>query len=136
METLNFILPPSNYVAVMPQIVLVATALIVLMIGIFKKLVNASVIGYTALAGSLVALTCVFLSGQQAGPSATFAGMVLNDGFSFFLTLVICMIIVLTILVSLNYGRFFENIKSGEYYALVLFSGVHRLTRFRFAEYD
>ncbi len=124
METLNFILPPSNYVAVMPQIVLVATALIVLMIGIFKKLVNASVIGYTALAGSLVALACVFLSGQQAGPSATFAGMVLNDGFSFFLTLVICMIIVLTILVSLNYGRFFENIKSGEYYALVLFSGV------------
>ena len=50
--------------------------------------------------------------------------MVLTDGFSFFITLVICLIIVLTILVSLNYQQFYENIRTGEYYALVLFAGV------------
>ncbi|MGC8492377.1 MAG: NADH-quinone oxidoreductase subunit N [Syntrophobacteraceae bacterium] len=124
METLKFILPATDYVAVLPQIVLVATALIVLVMGIFKKLVSGSAVGYTALAGSGLALACVLLFGRHAGPTSSFAGMVLVDGFSFFLTLVICIIIVLTVLVSLNYGKFFEEIKSGEYYSLVLFAGV------------
>ena len=82
------------------------------------------VVGYTALAGSVLALACVLFVGHHGAPSSAFAGMVLDDGFSFFLTLVICIIIVLTVLVSLNYGLFFESIRTGEYYALVLFAGV------------
>jgi NADH-quinone oxidoreductase subunit N len=124
METFKIILPATDYVAVLPQMVLVATALIVLIMGVFKKFVNTSGVGLTALVGSLLALACALFVGHHGGPSSAFAGMVLDDGFSYFLTLVICIIIVLTILVSLHYGVFFENLKSGEYYSLVLFAGV------------
>ncbi len=124
METFKVILPATDYVAVLPQIVLIATALIILMLGVVKKLANGSVIGNTALAGSALSLACVLLFGRHVAPSSSFAGMVLDDGFSFFLSLVICIIIFLTVLVSINYGKFFESIRSAEYYALVLFAGV------------
>jgi NADH-quinone oxidoreductase subunit N len=124
METLKFFLPASDYVAVLPQIVLVATALIVLLMGISKKAANTSAIGYTAFAGSVLALLCVLFVSHHGAPSSAFAGMVLVDGFSYFLTLVITIIIALTLLVSINYGKFFESIRSGEYYALVLLAGV------------
>ena len=124
METLKFTLPASDYVTVLPQIVLVSTALIILMLGIVKKSAKGSLIGYAALAGSVLALACALFVGHHGPSSSSFAGTVLDDGFSFFLTLVICIIIVLTVLVSLNYGLFFENIRTGEYYALVLFAGV------------
>ncbi|MGC9196807.1 MAG: NADH-quinone oxidoreductase subunit N [Syntrophobacteraceae bacterium] len=124
MVTFKVILPANDYMAVLPQIVLVSTALIVLMMGVFKKLVNASALGYTALAGSFLALGCALFVGHHGAPTSTFGGMVLVDGFSFFLTLVICIILVLTVLVSLNYGNFFDSIRSGEYYSLILLAGV------------
>ncbi len=123
METLKFTLPVMDYMAVLPQMILVATALIVLVMGVFKELAKAGFIGHVSLLGSVLALVSVFFTGSAGSPSSSFSGMVLTDRFSFFITLVVCMIIVLTILVSLNYQKFFENIKSGEYYALVLFAG-------------
>ncbi len=113
-----------NYAAVLPQMILVATALIVLVTGVFKDWAKSALIARLSLLGSVLALVSVFFTGFQAPPFSSFGGMVLSDRFSFFLTLVVCMIIVLTILVSLSYQKFFENIKSGEYYALVLFAGV------------
>ncbi|SPF46360.1 NADH-quinone oxidoreductase subunit N [Syntrophobacter sp. SbD1] len=124
METLKFILPAADYVAVLPQIILVATALVVLVMSVFKDLAKASLIGHVSLAGSALALAAVVFTGSGGPPFSSFSGMVLTDRFSFFLTLVICMIIVLTVLVSLNYQKFYENIRTGEYYALVLFAGV------------
>jgi NADH-quinone oxidoreductase subunit N len=124
METLKFTLPVTDYVAVLPQMILVATGLIVLVLGVLKEWAKSAFVGHVALWGSVLALVSVVLTGSAGHPSSSFSGMVLTDRFSFFLTLVICMIIVLTVLVSLNYQKFFENIKSGEYYALVLFAGV------------
>ncbi len=124
METLKFALPVMDYVAVLPQMILVATALIVLVIGVFKKWAKGAFIGHVSLSGSVLALVSVVFTGSAGPPLSSFSGMVLTDRFSFFITLVICLIVVLTILVSLNYQKFFENINSGEYYALVLFAAV------------
>ena len=124
METLKFTLPVMDYVAVLPQMILVATALIILVIGVFKEWAKGAFIGHLSLLGSVLALVSVVFTRPAGPPFSSFSGMVLTDGFSFFLTLVICLIIVLTILVSLNYQNFFANINSGEYYALVLFAGV------------
>jgi NADH-quinone oxidoreductase subunit N len=124
METLKFTVPVMDYMAVLPQIILVATALIILIMGVFKELAKAGFIGHMSLLGSVLALVSVFFTGSAGSPSSSFSGMVLTDRFSFFITLVVCMIIVLTILVSLSYQKFFESIKSGEYYALVLVAGV------------
>ncbi len=124
METLKFALPVIDYLAVLPQVILVATALIVLVTGVSRDWAKSAFIAHAALLGSVLALVSVFFTGSAVPPFSSFGGMVLTDRFSFFLTLVICLIIVLTILVSLSYQKFFENIKSGEYYALVLFAGV------------
>jgi NADH-quinone oxidoreductase subunit N len=124
METINFTLPVMDYMAVLPQTILVVTALLVLVVGVVKDWAKSAVVGYLSLLGSVLALMSVFFTGPTAGPFSSFSGMVLTDGFSFFLTLVICLIVVLTIMVSLNYQNFFESIKSGEYYALILFAGV------------
>jgi len=124
METLRFTLPVMDYVAVLPQMILVATALIALVIGVFKEWAKAAFIGHVSLLGSVLALVSVVFTGSAGPPFSSFSGMVLTDRFSFFITLVVCLIIVLTILVSLSYQNFFENIRCGEYYALVLFAGV------------
>ena len=124
METVKFALPVMDYMAVLPQIILVTTALVVLVMGVFKDLVKSAVIGHLALSGSLLALICVFFAFPAAPPFSSFSGMVLTDNFSYFLTLVVSLIIVLTVMISLSYQNFFDSIKSGEYYALVLFAGV------------
>jgi NADH-quinone oxidoreductase subunit N len=124
METLKFALPVMDYVAVLPQMILVATALLILVIGVFKEWAKGAFIGHVSLLGSVLALVSVVFTRPTGPPFSSFSGMVLTDGFSFFITLVICLIIVLTILVSLSYQTFFANINSGEYYALVLFAGV------------
>lgn len=124
METINFALPVMDYMAVLPQMILVATALLVLVIGVFKDWGKAAIIGHLSLLGSVLAVISVLFVGPPERPFSSFSGMVLSDGFSFFLTLVVCLIVTLTIMVSLSYQNFFENIKSGEYYALVLFAGV------------
>jgi NADH-quinone oxidoreductase subunit N len=124
MESLRFILPVMDYAAVLPQMILVATALLILVMGVFKEWAKTAVIGHVALLGSVLALLSLVFTGSGGFQFSSFSGMVLTDRFSAFLTLIICLIIVLTILVSLSYQNFFENIKSGEYYALVLFAGV------------
>ena len=124
MEMLKFTLPVMNFMAVLPQIILVATGLVILLAGVFKDKTESGLIGSLALLGSALATISVFYTGATAHLSSSFGGMVLNDKFSFFLTLVICLIINLTIMVSLNYQKFFERLNSGEYYALILFAGV------------
>ncbi len=124
MEMLKFTLPVMDYMAVLPQIILVATGLVILVAGVFKGKEKSGFIGYLSFVGSVLATISVFYTGATAHVSSSFGGMVLNDKFSFFLTLVICLIINLTILVSLNYQNFFERLNSGEYYALILFAGV------------
>lgn len=124
MEMLPFTLPAMNYTAVLPQIILVATGLIVLVAGAFKNWAKSDLMGRLSLFGAILAGISVFLTGATSHLSSSFGQMVLTDRFSVFLTLVICVIIILTIMVSLNYQNFFEKLNSGEYYALILFAGV------------
>ena len=66
METLKFILPVMDYVAVLPQMILVATALIVLVMGVFKDMGKGlPLIGHVSLAGSVLALVSVIFTGSR-----------------------------------------------------------------------
>ena len=67
METLKFTLPVMDYVAVLPQMILVATALIVLVMGVFKEWAKSALIGRVSLLGSVLALVSVVFTGSQ-GP--------------------------------------------------------------------
>ncbi len=121
METLDFTVPTISTQAILPQIVLVATALCVLIVDVFKRKSQTALISYMSLAGSILAAACLLLAWPADGVSV-FSGMVFTDGFSFFVNLTILIILILTIMISINYQKFFERINCGEYYALVLFA--------------
>jgi NADH-quinone oxidoreductase subunit N len=124
MEMLPFALPVMNYMSVLPQILLVATGLIILVAGVFKNAAKPNFMGTLSLIGALLATFSVFYTGSTSHLSSSFGGMVLTDKFSFFITLVVCLIIVLTVLTSFHYQKFFEKLNSGEYYSLIMFAGV------------
>jgi NADH-quinone oxidoreductase subunit N len=121
METLDFILPAMSFQAIWPQIVLVATALFVLLADVFKGKRKTALIGYMSLAGAILAAASLLLAWPPSG-SSSFGGMAFTDGFSFFITLTILLVLILTIMVTIHYQKFFERINCGEYYALILFA--------------
>ncbi len=120
METLEFVIPALNIKAIMPQIILCLTALIVLLVGVFSGREKNSQLGYLSLMGVALALVSVLLfSGER---ESAYSGMLLVDGFASFVSLTVCIVTLLTILISINYQKFFTEINSGEYYCLVLFA--------------
>ena len=86
METLDFTVPTISTQAILPQIVLVATALCVLIVDVFKRKSQTALISYMSLAGSILAAACLLLAWPADGVSV-FSGMVFTDGFSFFVNL-------------------------------------------------
>jgi NADH-quinone oxidoreductase subunit N len=121
METLDFILPAMSMQAVWPQIILVTTALFVLLADVFKRKEKTALTGFMSLAGSIIALACLIMTWPTSGGSS-FSGMAFTDGFSFFITLTVLIILIMTIMISINYQKFFSRINCGEYYALILFA--------------
>ena len=121
METLDFTLPVINLQAVLPQIILVATALFVLLVNVFQRKEKTALIGFMSLAGSIIAAACLFVTWPASGGSS-FSRMAFTDGFSFFITLTILLVLILTIMISINYQKLFSRINCGEYYSLVLFA--------------
>jgi NADH-quinone oxidoreductase subunit N len=122
MEVLEFVVPALNIRAILPQIILCLTALIVLLEDVFSKQEKKSNLGYMSLMGvGLAILSVLFLSGRS---ESAYSGMLLVDGFASFISLIVCVVTVLTILISINYQKFVSSINCGEYYCLVLFAAV------------
>jgi NADH-quinone oxidoreductase subunit N len=122
MEMLKFVVPALNFKAIMPQILLTSTALIVLMLGVFWRHEKKALLGYLSLVGVVLALASILLVAGTS--SSAYSGMLLADGFTSFITLTICLVTLLTILISINYQSFFSEINCGEYYCLLLFAAV------------
>ena len=118
----DFILPAVNFQCILPQILLCLTALTVLLVDVFGMVKKSGALALIALGGTVFATLTLF---SGAGPQGSaFSGMILVDGFTFFCNLIIFLILILTILVSMNYQQFFGNINSGEYYSLLIFAAV------------
>jgi len=123
MEMLEFVVPALNVKAILPQAILSLTALTVLLVGVFSPQdKKTSSLGYLSLIGVVVALvSTLMINGVR---ESAYNGMVLVDGFSSFITLIVCVVTLLTILSSINYQRFFPRLNCGEYYCLLLFAAV------------
>jgi NADH-quinone oxidoreductase subunit N len=118
----EFILPAVNFQSILPQILLCLTALLVLIVDVFGMVKKSNALALIALGGVVFATLTLFAdTGLQ---QTAFSGMILVDGFTFFCSLTICLILILTILVSMNYQQFFTGINSGEYYSLLIFAAV------------
>ncbi len=123
MEMLEFVVPALNVKAILPQVILSLTALTVLLVGVFSPQdKKTSSLGYLSLVGVVTALiSTLMINGVR---ESAYNGMVLADGFSSFITLIICVVTILTILTSINYQKFFPRLNCGEYYCLLLFAAV------------
>ena len=111
---MNFPLPDLG--PVMPEILMTAFALIVLLIDLLVKKKEA--IAVICLAGvALIGLSLVGSAGS------TFGGMYISDGYSTFFKLIFFINVILTILISIKYIAI-ERVNYGEYYSLILFSTI------------
>ncbi|MFA6056261.1 MAG: NADH-quinone oxidoreductase subunit N [Thermodesulfovibrionales bacterium] len=111
---MNFPLPDLG--PVMPEILMTAFALIVLLIDLLVKKKEA--IAVICLAGvALIGLSLVGSAGS------TFGGMYISDGYSTFFKIIFFINVILTILISVKYIAI-ERVNYGEYYSLILFSTI------------
>src|SRR4030067_590579 len=107
-----------NMKVILPMTVLIAWSCILLLVDLF---IPKGRKGWTALLAALGLLVCLGLSISQAGVSSGFNGMVIHDGFSFFLNILFLGSGLAGIAVAFDYLRRME-IDRGEYYILLLFS--------------
>ncbi|MCK5916103.1 MAG: hypothetical protein KAG92_08175, partial [Deltaproteobacteria bacterium] len=120
MEMLEFVVPALNLKAILPQLILAMTALTVLLVDVFAEGKGKTSLGALSLVGVGTALIALIMS--RGSHESAYAGMLMADGFGFFITLIICVVTFLTILASMNYERICPDIKAGEFYCLMLFA--------------
>jgi len=104
---------------ILPEVIVIFTALLVLLIDLFIKKDHKSLLGWGSLIGIGVAACITYKLAGTGG--AYFSGAFLLDPFSTFFKFIFYTAGGLGILLSINYLKI-EDIHRGEYYALMLFA--------------
>jgi NADH-quinone oxidoreductase subunit N len=118
-----------DYIRILPELVLTAFGIVVMMADpLIKPGASRKGLGLIALTGTIAAIAATFCQMAWSARDAAFAtpgwfGMVRVDSFAIFFHLLIPAISAICILASLEYLDV-QNIRSGEYYALILFGTV------------
>src|SRR5258707_13698650 len=118
-----------DYIRILPELVLTAFGIIVMMADpLLNPGASRKGLGLIALGGTIAAIAATFCQIAWAARDASFAtpgwfGMVRVDSFAIFFHLLIPAISAVCILASFEYLDA-QNIRSGEYYALILFGTV------------
>ena len=117
----------ADYVLILPELVLTAFGIVVMLVDPLLKPGNSrKSLGFLSLVGTLCAIGAAFYQMAWLGGSANASGwfgMVRVDSFSIFFHVLIPAISAVCILASLEYLET-QNIRSGEYYGLILFGTV------------
>ncbi len=118
-----------DYIRILPELMLIAFGIIVMMADpLLKPGASRKGLGLISLVGTIAAIAATFcqIAWMQRDPSFSspgWFGMVRVDNFSIFFHLLIPAIAAVCILASFEYLDA-QNIRSGEYYALILFGTV------------
>ena len=115
----QLVIPDVSLGAVGPEIVLVVTAILLLLLEVFTARKEKGYLAYTALGGVLLA--SAMTANMNGYTEMNFSGMYVVDNFASFFKLVCLLGTGMTILVSVTY-TINEGISNGEYYALLLFA--------------
>ena len=105
--------------SILPEIVVVATALFVLFLDVVLPEENRRVLCWVSLFGIAAALLSVFALGPAKIEG--FSGMIAHDGLGAFFDLVILAACALTLLMATGYSEW-EGTHKGEFYSLILLS--------------
>jgi NADH-quinone oxidoreductase subunit N len=113
----------ADYMRILPELVLTAFGVVVMLVDpLLDAKTSRKGLGIFALIGTLAAMVAAFFQIGDSGHTAWFE-MVRVDSFSIFFHILIPAISAVCILASLEYLDQ-QNIRSGEYYALILFGTV------------
>ncbi len=105
--------------SILPEIVVVATAIAVLLFDLATDEKRKEVLCWVSIAGVLAALAVVF--GIPTSKVPTFSGMIVHDGLGAFFDVVILAAAGLSLLMASGFGKW-EGTQKGEFYALLLLS--------------
>ena len=115
--------PVINLKVILPELVMVITALVVLLFDLVLSKDKKSLLGYLSLLGLAISLI-VSISMWKGGISTyAFNMMIVVDRFTLFFNALFIVATLITILISINYIRE-EGINYGEYYTLILIAAV------------
>jgi NADH-quinone oxidoreductase subunit N len=118
-----------DYIRILPELVLTAFGIVVMIVDpLLKPGASRKGVGLISLAGTLAAIAATFcqiawMARDPQFSDAGWLGMVRVDNFAIFFHLLIPAISAICILASLEYLDV-QNIRSGEYYGLILFGTV------------
>jgi NADH-quinone oxidoreductase subunit N len=111
-----------EYVRILPEIVLSLFGMVIMVLDpLLDERSTQKLLGLIALVGSVAAIGATFYQSQF--PGFGFWGMVKVDGFSTFFHVLVTAITAVVILSSFEYMQA-QQIRAGEYYALILFGAV------------
>ncbi len=112
----------ADYISILPEIVLSIFGMLIMVVDpLIDERRGPKVLGGIALIGSLGALAATFYQSQY--PGAGFWNMVQVNSFSVFFHVLVAAVTAVVILSSFEYMRV-QQIRSGEYYGLLLFGAV------------
>lgn len=115
---MELVFPSLNMTAILPQTIVLITALIVLFVDLFWS--NRTALGLASLAGVVAAGVLALLSLPADGSAAqAFQNMAVADRFSLIVSFLVALATALTILISLAHTERL-NIPTGEYFGLLL----------------
>jgi NADH-quinone oxidoreductase subunit N len=126
---MNQLVSTADYIRILPELALIAFGIAIMLIDpLLKPQNNRKSLGILSLIGCLAAIAASFYQMSWLASDPAFAepgwfGMVRVDGFSIFFHILIPAISALSILASLEYLET-QGIRSGEYFALILFGTV------------
>jgi NADH-quinone oxidoreductase subunit N len=109
----------SELFRIMPEIILVATATLVMVLTPLVKQRGAGALGCLSLAGLGAALAAALAA--FSNPGTAFQEMLIVDGFATFFRVLVIAVGILTTLASFRYLRR-EGAATGEYFALLVYS--------------
>jgi NADH-quinone oxidoreductase subunit N len=116
-------IPAVNFTPILPEIVLVGTALLVLLIAAYSS--SRKGIAILSIVGFLVAASLSFVI--KVDPPQTFQGMLVVDHYALYVNLVILLAAFLALLLSYYYTPQFTKSQGG-YYALILLATAGMMT--------
>lgn len=117
----------SDWILLSPELFLTSAGLVVLSIAVFFGKAREEFLAFlTILATAVTAALVLFLSGYHGREVPILGGMFVADNFAIFFKLLILVSIILTALASVRFVGS-APYPGGEYYALLLFTGVGML---------
>ncbi len=112
----------ADYIRILPEIVLSVFGMIIMLLDpVMDDRSSQKTLGGVALVGALAALASTIYQAQF--PGLAFWNMVQVDSFSVFFHFLVAAVTAVVILTSFEYMRV-QEIRAGEYYALLLFGAV------------